>query len=364
MLSVEIALQAGTAAILLITGIVMVRDRRHMQSGPIGGLLALSVAAVVVASMAGASSWVRPLQLVAIGTPALLWIWAGAVFVDDFRPSWHDAVAWAILPAIAAVGLFARQDWIGTAENLLALVFVLLAAWRTVAGLRDDLLERRRRLRPVLAILAVVYAASLVLRDIFGGGGQPAAAASSRIVEAAFLAALSLAFALVALRAGRSLIDPPVVEAPHPDPDVAAPPAAEADPQDDALLARLLRLMEEEKAYRQEGFGLGALVAALDVPEYRLRRLIHQRLGHRNFSSFVNGYRLAETKTALADPRQADVPVLTIALDAGFQSIGPFNRAFKAETGLTPTAYRKQADSQSDRPISGIGKATTENGKT
>jgi AraC-like DNA-binding protein len=40
---------------------------------------------------------------------------------------------------------------------------------------------------------------------------------------------------------------------------------------------------------------------------------------------------------------QRDVPVLTIALDAGFQSIGPFNRAFKADTGLTPTEFRRDA---------------------
>jgi hypothetical protein len=37
--------------------------------------------------------------------------------------------------------------------------------------------------------------------------------------------------------------------------------------------------------------------------------MINQRLGHRNFSSFVNGYRLAEATAALADPAQADVPV-------------------------------------------------------
>jgi len=41
------------------------------------------------------------------------------------------------------------------------------------------------------------------------------------------------------------------------------------------------------------------------------------------------------------------VPVLSIALDAGFQSIGPFNRAFTAAMGVTPTDYRrhKLADS-------------------
>ena len=36
------------------------------------------------------------------------------------------------------------------------------------------------------------------------------------------------------------------------------------------------------------------------------------------------------------------LPVLSIALESGFQSIGPFNRAFKAATGLTPTEFRRE----------------------
>jgi len=302
------------------------------------------------------------LQLLAMGAPALFWIWAGAVFIDDFRPTWRAALAWAVLPGIAAFNLHARQPWIGTAESLLALLFVLLAAWRVLSGLRDDLLERRRQLRPLLAVFAVLLSVGQILRDIFYPG-QPGGA-SGRIVEAVLLAALALAFALVALRAGFSLADSPAADTKERSSAVVETPATEADDQNDALLARLLQVMREEKVYRQEGFGLGALVAALEVPEYRLRRLIHERLGHRNFSSFVNGYRLVEVTAALADPGQADVAVLTIALDAGFQSIGPFNRAFKAHTGMTPTAYRKQAESRTDRPISGIGQATTEIGKT
>jgi len=34
--------------------------------------------------------------------------------------------------------------------------------------------------------------------------------------------------------------------------------------------------------------------------------------------------------------------VLTIALDLGYGSLGPFNRAFKEMTGMTPTAYREK----------------------
>ena len=53
---------------------------------------------------------------------------------------------------------------------------------------------------------------------------------------------------------------------------------------------------------------------------------------------FLNFYGIADAKTALAHPAQAEVPIPTIALDAGFNSLGPFNRAFKAEAGMTPAS--------------------------
>ena len=52
---------------------------------------------------------------------------------------------------------------------------------------------------------------------------------------------------------------------------------------------------------------------------------------------------------ALADPTQEAVPILTVALDAGFQSLGPFNRAFKAQTGMTPSEFRRLQLSRIDR---------------
>lgn len=361
--SIELVLKSGTAAILLLTGLLLLRDRRHMTTGPFGGLLALSVAATAVLSITGARSpWLWPVMLVAMGTPALLWIWAGVQFVDDFRPSWRDAAAWALLPIVGIVGICQWRPWMATAEDLIGLSFVLVTAWRVLAGLRDDLVERRRRLRPVLVGLAVLYAGGVLLMNMLGRG-QPLDP-TSRTVEASILAALAVAFAMVGLRAARPIFELSPIETRPPAPEVAPSSGGTVDTQEDALLARLRQLMEDEKIYRQEGFGLNLLVAALGVPEYRLRRLINQRLGHRNFSSFVNGYRLAETMAALADPGQADVPILTIALDSGFQSIGPFNRAFKAHTGMTPTAYRKQAESRNDGPIQGIGQRSAETGET
>ena len=110
-----------------------------------------------------------------------------------------------------------------------------------------------------------------------------------------------------------------------------------------SLLKRLAQVMTEERIFRQERLTIGALASRLAVPEERLRRAINEGLGYRNFNAFINHYRLEDAKAALSDPSQSDVPVLTIAMDAGFQSLGPFNRAFKADTGMTPTEYRRKA---------------------
>ena len=119
-------------------------------------------------------------------------------------------------------------------------------------------------------------------------------------------------------------------------------PLPPADAAEERLAQTLQRLMVAERAYRTEDLTVASLAARLAVPEYRLRRLINQRLGHRNFNAYVNGFRLDEARTVLADPAQRELPVLSIALEAGFQSIGPFNRAFKGATGLTPTEYRRE----------------------
>ena len=88
------------------------------------------------------------------------------------------------------------------------------------------------------------------------------------------------------------------------------------------------------------GNRLERLADRLAVPEYRLRRHINQHLGFRNFSQMANHFRIEEAKRRLADPALRRLPILTIAYDCGFGSIGPFNRAFKAQTGVTPQAFR------------------------
>jgi AraC-like DNA-binding protein len=101
--------------------------------------------------------------------------------------------------------------------------------------------------------------------------------------------------------------------------------------------------MDQERPHRDEGLTIAALAAQFGEQEYRLRRTINRAMGHRNFAQFLNSHRLAEVRQALADPAQREVPILTIALDAGFGSLGPFNRAFRESEGMTPSEYRTRA---------------------
>ncbi len=121
-------------------------------------------------------------------------------------------------------------------------------------------------------------------------------------------------------------------------------PAADARAlaADGQLLTKLTAFMTGD-GWRQEGLTIGELSRQLGEPEHRLRRLINQRLGHRNFADFVNGYRIEAAKARLSDPAQARTTVAVIAFDLGYGSLGPFNRAFRAATGVTPSAWRRQA---------------------
>jgi AraC-like DNA-binding protein len=211
-----------------------------------------------------------------------------------------------------------------------------------------DLVAGRRRLRVAVLILSLLIVVSL------SGSDLTSISAKSYGISGSLATAVGL-LAIAALAGWSLFYPPPTIPA-----RIAIAAASEnanhvaqidaADGGRDAvaplLLRRLDHLMTVERVYRQEGLTIGGLAAKLDLPEYRLRQVINEGLGYRNFYAFLNRYRLDEAKAALSDQSQRDVPVLTVAIDAGFQSIGPFNRAFKAETGLTPTEFRRDALAQ------------------
>lgn len=247
-------------------------------------------------------------------------------------------LAGLLLPRPAAEAAWLAHKLVG----LSLMAHVLATVW---AGWRNDLVEPRRNLRGPLLAAGALYAVAVLTVEAAGIFWRPVDALAP--LAAVSLLALGLAGVAALLRADADLFAPPAkpqgaaVELSPPPAGGLASPALSGE---EARLADSLdRLMRHERLYRDETLTIAALGSKLDIPEYRLRRLINQRLGYRNFNAYLGKWRLGEAMAALADPKQGEVPIATIALDAGFNSLGPFNRAFKAETGLTPTEYRAHA---------------------
>ncbi len=106
-------------------------------------------------------------------------------------------------------------------------------------------------------------------------------------------------------------------------------------------LERIQTRMRNEKPFLDEELSLTELSGSLGIPAHHFSMVINIELGL-NFFNFVSGYRVQEARRLLADPALREDTILSIAFRSGFQSKAAFNKAFKAETGLTPGDYRKQ----------------------
>jgi AraC-like DNA-binding protein len=368
--TLDIALRAGTVALLLLLAALLYRDVRGTASGRLAIALALGSVAHVVSSAAGFAAevtpWRAPLIALSTGNVVVLWLFARAFFDDTFKlRGWH-ALAWAAVVSISLVnclrlGPAAAENFriFGVAVNaiamsLIALGFIALAVGQAIASWSIDLVESRRRLRIfIVGAAAIDGVVNAIVQLLMSGNGLPGFANTA---NAAVLGAVVVAIAYSLTRvSGEDAFSIAVIK---PAADVSdRTTGIKSDNPGVAhqkLVDELMRLMADERIYRDEKLAIGTLAHRLAVPEYKLRRLINQRLGYRNFNVFLNDHRIREAKAALADPTQAKVPVITIAMDAGFQSLGPFNRAFKATTGVTPSEYRRLNGNpaQSAKPLS------------
>jgi len=343
--TIDIALRAATVALLLILAVSLYRGFGTVLGGRLAAAFALGSAAHAVTSSIGATSPVSPAHapIIALstGNVVVFWLFTRALFNEAFRLRWWHGLVWTAVAAFSFVNCLWLVPLYGArfaivAINLIALGFIGLALAQTVVSWPADLVEGRRRVRVFIVSAAALYGGlNAILQISMAGGGS---AEIANVLNSAALVAVVAAIAIAMMRVDGADVFP---LAPAMKIDASEADVIETNAADQKLIDALMRLMSDERIYRRDNVTIGTLATKLAIPEYRLRRLINQRLGYRNFNVFLNEHRIAEAKAALADPSQAEVPVITIAMDAGFQSLGPFNRAFKAITGVTPTEYRR-----------------------
>jgi len=340
---IRLALSLIVVGQQMLIAMLLVKDRPHVRPPWFGvGLMLGSIAYLLLSNppLGAALQSFRPLLMaLAIAIPYLLWEFAAAVF--EFGVPLRVRLVFYSVPLLAWLAATLEPSshvslpaLLGTINRVLSLLVVAHAAASALLGRDNDLVELRRRYRLLFVLLIGLQVTAILVVELLSGG-EPVAA-SLELLNIGAIALLTFGLSLPLLTVRSDIVWK--TEERH---------AGRAEAGDDwmpaeRLLNRKLDHQLQEGLYRTTGISIGQFADVLDVPEHQLRKLINQRLGYRNFSAFLNHLRVEDAKASLSDPENVRIPILTIALELGYGSIGPFNRAFKQATGLTPSEYRRQ----------------------
>jgi len=108
----------------------------------------------------------------------------------------------------------------------------------------------------------------------------------------------------------------------------------------ETMTQKLVDFMKKEKPYLNKNLTIGELAEAIKVPTYQLSQLINGHIGQ-SFFELINSYRVKEVKKRFFEPKYANLTLLGIAMECGFNSKASFNRIFKQITNQTPSDYIK-----------------------
>jgi AraC-like DNA-binding protein len=265
-----------------------------------------------------------------------VWLFALSLFDQDFRMEpWHWLIGalycapllWIELYGVGAVA--ATTPWVLHMATAFSLVLMGHLVFATLRGRTDDLLEKRRSARVYFVLVVVFVAVVTALADPL--------TINRPDVDRGLLKTLAIWPAIVWACLWMFAIDRNAINF-----RVRTDAAQKPDERDFDLMRKLNMLMSEQAAFTDPDLTIVTLASRLAVTQHRLRKLINQTLGYQNFNEYLNHYRINAVKAAFEDPKLNHLPILTIAMDSGFKSLSPFNKAFRGILEMTPSEYRRQ----------------------
>ena len=167
---------------------------------------------------------------------------------------------------------------------------IIYIIWIAVSGLQNDLVEQRRRVRYWFILFFAVTGGANLVMELAGYSGA---------VEAIFIHSTTLPILLWVV-IWLSKLEPDKLFFMENE----GPRLAQADIPErmGPAFQKLTNFMEMDQGYTDHSLTIGKLADQVGLPEHQLRRLINQTLGHRNFATYLNTYRLAHVKATMSDP--------------------------------------------------------------
>lgn len=107
-------------------------------------------------------------------------------------------------------------------------------------------------------------------------------------------------------------------------------------------ISTLEQILVSEKRFLDPTISLERLSEEMGLSKSHLSRVINAELGI-GFNDYLNHLRVEEAKHHLCNPEFENYTLVAIGLEAGFNSKTTFNTAFKKQTSMTPSEFRKNS---------------------
>ncbi|ASU32298.1 ABC-type antimicrobial peptide transport system, permease component [Mucilaginibacter xinganensis] len=108
---------------------------------------------------------------------------------------------------------------------------------------------------------------------------------------------------------------------------------------------RLMEAVAANRLYEDAELTLTSLAVKLKIHPHDLSRIINTGM-EKNFSDFINEFRVRAIVGKMQDPAYDRLTLLGIAYESGFNSKTTFNRVFKEMTGKTPVEYKNSLNKE------------------
>ncbi|MEP3889123.1 MAG: helix-turn-helix domain-containing protein [Hellea sp.] len=343
MLFLDAFIRISAVTMLLWLSVMAVRDIRPSRSWLYLVLASLSTAALFLSLSSKDLALPERADVIVgfINVPHLIFIWLFvlSVFQTKFRLSqWHIVIGIIYtLPlfwfrAYQTGLVFQPPFFLNIGISIGSILLMGHLVWTILREHNDDLIDVRKRSRRAFVIVLVGVTILTALVDLYLIISRPNHAL---LIKASTIwPAVFAAFFWTMRASTENFIEKTA-------PESFAQAENHISGKDAPVFERLQRCINEDHIYLDPALTISGLAKRLGVTSHRLRALINQSMGYENFSQFLNTLRIKAILKKFDNPEYDHIPILTIALDGGFRSLSPFNKAFKDIMNQTPSQYRK-----------------------
>jgi len=104
------------------------------------------------------------------------------------------------------------------------------------------------------------------------------------------------------------------------------------------LKQKLEDTLQQKQVYLNKELSLAELAKQIDTSDKKLSTLLNQNL-ETNFYDYINNFRISAFKKGVSEGKLEHLSIVGLALQCGFKSKSSFYRAFKKETGKSPSEF-------------------------